>query len=175
MDREGDDPDRDTYDIYDAHGTDGQGPAGNRLTQLLGDLLIELGQKVRKAGPEAVRILTDEEVQRANLRWYRTGWEEHAQAIRPAAESPDPAEPTAPPGPSEHPADPDPLSAAGRLLDFPRPDTNAPTHPLPIVGAGDSRVRELMPHRRRARENGGEHARGRDEDADTVRGPEDGG
>jgi hypothetical protein len=59
----------------------------------VGELLIGLGEKVRAAGPEAVRILTEEELQRQQLNWFRAGWEEHARAT-------DPDHPTAP---SPHP------------------------------------------------------------------------
>ncbi|GAA3770690.1 hypothetical protein [Streptomyces chiangmaiensis] len=136
--------------------TDGTGAAGgdaeaeaeaDRLTRLLGGLLIELGEKVREAGLEGVRILTDEEVQRVNVSWYRTGWEEHSRAVHPSQE------PTGPHAPG-HPADLDP-SAAGRLLSFPEsPGYPAASHPLPIVGAGEAQIRELMPHRRRSTDGG---------------------
>ena len=125
----------------------------DRIDQLLGALLIELGEKVRQAGAEGVRILTDEELQRSHLQWYRMGWEEHARAVRPYGPPRSVAPPaprpggapsagsppasrsgsTAPPDrssteprPSEHPADPDPLTEVGRLLSFPRPGTNPP-------------------------------------------------
>ncbi|MGW2746966.1 hypothetical protein [Streptomyces sp. NPDC001450] len=112
----------------------------DRIDQLLGTLLIELGEKVRQAGIENVRILTDEELQRSHLQWYRMGWEEHARAVRPYGHSPSAGSPPASrpggaaspdcsstePRPSEHPADPDPLTEVGRLLSFPRPGTNPP-------------------------------------------------
>ncbi|MFE1308568.1 hypothetical protein [Streptomyces sp. NPDC058755] len=119
----------------------------DRIDQLLGALLIELGEKVRQAGIEGVRILTDEELQRSHLQWYRMGWEEHTRAVRPSgapsstgsrpaprtagAPLADPASDASrrPPEasrPSEHPADPDSLSAVGRLLTFPLPGTNPP-------------------------------------------------
>jgi hypothetical protein len=110
---------------------------------------------VREAGPDGVRILTDEEVQRANVSWYRTGWEEHSRAVRPSME------PTAPCAPG-HPADLESLSAAGRLLRFPQsPVDPAASHPLPIVGAGEAKIRELMPHRRRSADSEESRGRGR--------------
>ncbi|QIQ04683.1 hypothetical protein [Streptomyces liangshanensis] len=166
----------------------------DRVAMLLGDLLIELGQKVQQAGVDGVRILTDEEVIRDQVRWYRTGWAEHARAA-------DPAQPTA----AGHPDMEDLPVPSGRLLRFPdqsaddasadvepmppapgtpgapdtaaRPHSTAPTHPhphpesrhepearcepevlpasqaqrLPIVGAGEANVRNLMPHRPRHR------------------------
>ncbi|MDQ0992038.1 hypothetical protein [Streptomyces sp. V3I7] len=157
MDGEGGGGHRDAEDAGEAGGS---GSAEERLTHLLGGLLIELGEKVREAGPEGVRVMTEEEVQEANLRWYRTGWEEHARAVQASQER------TAAAG---HPADPDPLSEAGRLLRFPQPparpatDPHARALPLPIVGAGDATVRELMPHRPRSGEPAGgrERVRGR--------------
>ncbi|SOD84961.1 hypothetical protein [Streptomyces sp. Ag109_G2-15] len=118
----------------------------DRIDQLLGALLIELGEKIRQAGAEGVRILTDEELQRSHLQWYRMGWEEHARAVRPygpphSATAPPPphrgdaslgspprstgssssADPSSDASrPSGHPADPDPLTEVGRLLSFPR-------------------------------------------------------
>ncbi|UXY28853.1 hypothetical protein [Streptomyces sp. HUAS TT20] len=125
-------------------GSYGGGQGGDdaeRLAHLLGGLLIELGEKVREAGPEAVRILTDDEVQRTNLQWYRTGWEEHARAVRssgrpvPPTRSPEPARPPVvpirapdPARPSGHPADPDTLSSAGRPLRLPEHAADRPGH-----------------------------------------------
>ncbi|KAA0929720.1 hypothetical protein [Streptomyces apricus] len=60
---------------------DGPGGAeGRRVAGLVGDLLGVLAEKVRSAGPEAVRVLTEEELQRHQLNWFRAGWEEHARA-----------------------------------------------------------------------------------------------
>ncbi|MEU5297484.1 MULTISPECIES: hypothetical protein [Streptomyces] len=60
----------------------GGGPDGEaeRVSRLVGELLIGLGEKVRAAGPESVRVLTEEELQRHQLNWFRAGWEEHARA-----------------------------------------------------------------------------------------------
>ncbi|MFF4015330.1 hypothetical protein [Streptomyces sp. NPDC001843] len=162
----------------DTGGTGGEAPSAeaDRVTGLLGGLLIALGEKVREAGPEGVRILTDEEVQRANLQWYRTGWEEHARAVRPSGEPEPPGQVAAaqsgPPGPrdpttpAEHPADPDPLSAMSRLLDF--CDRTGPA-----TGHGDERARAESRHRYDEPGRGRhERARERGEGADTVRRPD---
>ncbi|MET8948586.1 hypothetical protein ABZX30_34975 [Streptomyces sp. NPDC004542] len=159
----------------DRDGTGGGEPPteAERVTRLLGGLLIVLGEKVREAGPEAVRILTDEEVQRANLQWYRTGWEEHARAVRPSGEpgpsghvqagpsgSGDPARP------AQHPADPDPLSAMGRLLDFPGRTARA-------AGPGDEPARAKPRHRHDEPGRGRhERVRERGEGADAARRPD---
>lgn len=164
----------------DRGGTDGEAPStdAERVTRLLGGLLIALGEKVREAGPEGVRILTDDEVQRANLQWYRTGWQEHARAVRPPREPEPPghaaADPTVRPGPSGpggpatpagHPADPDPLSAMGRLLDF-------PGRTAPAAGHGDERARAEPRHRHDEPGRGRyERVRERGEGADRVRRP----
>ncbi|MEU6550416.1 hypothetical protein ABZ915_09020 [Streptomyces sp. NPDC046915] len=158
----------------DRGGTDGEGPSAEvspaeteRVTRLLGGLLIALGEKVRDVGPEGVRILTDEEVQRANLQWYRMGWEEHARAVRPSDEPEPPGHVAADPSrPAEHPADPDPLSAMGRLLDFPGRIAPAAAH-------GDERARAEPRHRHDEPARGRhERVRERGEGADTVRRPD---
>jgi len=61
---------------------EGGGPDGEaeRVSRLVGELLIGLGEKARAAGPESVRVLTEEELQRHQLNWFRAGWEEHARA-----------------------------------------------------------------------------------------------
>ncbi|MDQ0951375.1 hypothetical protein QFZ24_005298 [Streptomyces phaeochromogenes] len=63
-------------------GNPGGGPddEAERVSRLVGELLIGLGEKVRAAGPESVRVLTDEELQRHQLNWFRAGWDEHARA-----------------------------------------------------------------------------------------------
>ncbi|MGW7613756.1 hypothetical protein ACWGKW_42320 [Streptomyces sp. NPDC054766] len=156
----------------DKDGTGGEGSytEAERVTRLLGDLLIALGEKVQEAGPEGVRILTDEEVQRANLQWYRTGWEEHARAVRPSGEPESPGRvapaPADPATPAEHPADPDPLSAMGRLLDF-------PGHGAPAVGQGGERARAELRHRHDEPGAGRhERVRQRGEGSDAVRRPD---
>lgn len=63
---------------------DGSGAEQDGLAQLLGGLLIELGEKVRRAGLDGIRVLTDEELQHEQLRWFREGWEEHARVSRRA-------------------------------------------------------------------------------------------
>ncbi|MFI1481984.1 hypothetical protein [Streptomyces sp. NPDC020747] len=63
-------------------GNPGGGPddEAERVSRLVGELLIGLGEKVRSAGPDSVRVLTEEELQRHQLNWFRAGWEEHARA-----------------------------------------------------------------------------------------------
>ncbi|MGW7261768.1 hypothetical protein [Streptomyces sp. NPDC054834] len=159
----------------DRGGTDGEAPSAEaeRVTRLLGGLLIALGEKVREVGPEGVRILTDDEVQRANLQWYRTGWEERARAVRPPREPEPPGHGAAGPSgardpatPAGHPADPDPLSAMGRLLDFPGRIAPAADH-------GGERTRAEPRHRHDEPGRGRhERVRERGEGADTVRRPD---
>ncbi|GAA2395778.1 hypothetical protein GCM10010420_21650 [Streptomyces glaucosporus] len=142
--------------------TGGEDEEAARVSRLVGDLLVGLGEKVRAAGVDGVRILTEEELQRHQLNWFRTGWEEHARAA--AAERPAP-------GAGQHPDSEDFPAPPSRLLRFPdrrppagarrpeaaegpaehgRPDGSRGTYPLPIVGAGEARVRDLMPHRPRS-------------------------
>ncbi|GAB2957738.1 hypothetical protein GCM10023080_016650 [Streptomyces pseudoechinosporeus] len=64
-------------------GGGGRGDEAERVSRLLGELLIGLGEKVRAAGPEGVRVLTEEELQRQQLNWFRAGWHEHARATQP--------------------------------------------------------------------------------------------
>jgi hypothetical protein len=78
----------------------------------------------------------------------------------------------------DHPPAEPPIPVPGRLLRFPdREDESGgvlrssgdDTHPLPLVGAGDANVRDLMPHRPRPprgrpREGGREHERGSEPD-----------
>ncbi|GAA1358084.1 hypothetical protein [Streptomyces beijiangensis] len=112
-----------------------------RLAQLVGDLLIELGRKVQEAGPDGVRILTESTLQEQQLSWYRAGWSEHARAADPERRSP-----------MGHPDGEDSLPPPeGRLLRFPpQPQEDIGSHPLPIVGASEAGGEsELMPHRRR--------------------------
>lgn len=137
----------------------------DRLARLLGDLLIELGEKVRRAGVDGVRVLTDDELQSEQLRWFQEGWEEQARASRRVREQQErPGRRTDedvydqdehPPryAPAGHPDDEQPVTP-GRLLQFPQsPDGRGP-HPLPIVGTGETRARDLMPHRPRSRSRG---------------------
>ncbi|MGP9019961.1 hypothetical protein ACT1U9_16380 [Streptomyces sp. BR1] len=138
----------------------------DRLARLLGGLLIELGEKVRRAGVDGVHVLTDDELQSEQLRWFQEGWEEQARASRRVREQPDrPGEARTgddvydqdedPPryAPAGHPDDEQPVTP-GRLLQFPQsPDGRAP-HPLPIVGTGETRGKDLMPHRPRSRSRG---------------------
>lgn len=58
----------------------GRGDEAEHVSRLVGELLVRLGEMVREAGPEAVRILTEEELQRQQLNWFRAGWAEHARA-----------------------------------------------------------------------------------------------
>ncbi|MFJ2646399.1 hypothetical protein ACIO1C_06685 [Streptomyces sp. NPDC087420] len=187
-------------------GNDGDGGVPvpqDRLAMLLGDLLIELGQKVQQAGVDGVRILTDEEVIRDQVRWYRTGWAEHARAAGQAQPSaaghpdmedfpvpagrllrfPDQSADTEPATPAPDPPGPSRASETPEARDgLARPHSPLPGDPesppgpesplgpesppasqaqrLPLVGAGDANVRNLMPHRprhrRAARERGDE-------------------
>jgi hypothetical protein len=144
------------------------------VSDLLGGLLIELGRKVQEAGVDGVRILTADDLDRGRLDWFRAGWDEHARA----ADSPSDLREQA--GAVDHPPAEPPIPAPGRLLRFPgredesgevlRPSGND-THPLPLplVGAGDTNVQDLMPHRPRPprgrpREGGREHERGSEPD-----------
>ncbi|WP_328769997.1 hypothetical protein [Streptomyces sp. NBC_00286] len=61
-------------------GGDGRGDEAERVSRLVGELLIGLGEKLRAAGPEGVRVLTEDELQRHQLNWFRAGWHEHARA-----------------------------------------------------------------------------------------------
>lgn len=178
---------RGAYDSHDSHARDprppeeeADGPATapdpDAVAYTVGGLLIELGEKIRRAGTEGVRILTDEEVQRDQLAWFRAGWSEHARATSP--DRPDGPEPSG--GPGQHPdSEGFPVSPA-RLLRFPEPQPADHDHQderrsryaegpqehhktdelrLPVVGAGESRIRDLMPHRprlRRLREDEGD-------------------
>ncbi len=59
----------------------GGGAEARRVAGLVGELLGALAEKVRSAGPDSVRVLTEEEeLQRHQLSWFRAGWEEHARA-----------------------------------------------------------------------------------------------
>ncbi|MET8687696.1 hypothetical protein ABZV77_26135 [Streptomyces sp. NPDC004732] len=122
--------------------------ASEELAYLVGALLIELGSKIQEAGIDGVRILTEEEAQQSQLRWFREGWAEHARAAEHARPSDADAE-----APAGH-VDVEPPSAAAasaRLLRFPS-DTPRGTHPLPIVGRDEARgTRDLMAHRPRRR------------------------
>ncbi|PSM41543.1 hypothetical protein C6Y14_19840 [Streptomyces dioscori] len=50
------------------------------VVETVGELLDVLAEKVRVAGPDGVRVLTEEELQRQQLSWFRAGWQEHARA-----------------------------------------------------------------------------------------------
>ncbi|MFJ8022038.1 hypothetical protein [Streptomyces sp. NPDC096311] len=115
------------------------------MAYTVGGLLIELGEKIRRAGTEGVRILTDDEVQRDQLGWFRAGWTEHARATSP--DRPDGPGPSN--GPGQHPDSEDFPVPPARLLRFPERQTEELR--LPVVGAGESRIRDLMPHRPRLR------------------------
>lgn len=152
-----------------AEGPAGDGPDGVAYT--VGGLLIELGEKIRRAGADGVRILTDDELQRDQLAWFRAGWTEHARATsQDQPEHPDR-------GPGQHPDSEGFPVPPARLLHFPdrqnHPDEPRPRYPedaqehrqpdelrLPIVGAGEARVRDLMPHRPRLRRGRNNKARG---------------
>ncbi|WP_190121117.1 hypothetical protein [Streptomyces inusitatus] len=117
-----------------------------------------MSEKVRQAGVEGVRILTEDEMQRDQLLWFRSGWEEHGRAMEPERPGPGtrpadrPGDHLGDDGPDGGPdKDPPPDNGPGRLLRFPSGAGQRPTHPLPIVGAGDASVRDLMPHRPRTR------------------------
>jgi hypothetical protein len=82
--------------------------AGRVAARLAGELLAVLAEKVRAAGPESVRVLTEEELQRHQLNWFRAGWEEHARATGSGA--------------AGHPDTEDfPVPPSGLLLRFPSP------------------------------------------------------
>ncbi|MEU8958767.1 hypothetical protein AB0C93_31265 [Streptomyces sp. NPDC048518] len=140
------------------HGVEGETDATEELAFLVGGLLIELGTKIREAGVDGVRILTEEEAQQSQLRWFREGWAEHARATETAGTA-DHARATdhesaAAVGPASH-AEAEPQSASpgssARLFHFPSgPPRGA--HPLPIVGRDEARgTRDLMAHRPRRR------------------------
>ncbi|MFF3750091.1 hypothetical protein ACFYYH_06455 [Streptomyces sp. NPDC002018] len=152
----------------------------DRVAMLLGALLIELGQKVQRAGVESVHILTDEDIERDQVLWYRTGWDEHARAADPrrpgAAGHPDTEDFPVPPGrlirfpdqPSGGIPPEPPLPPRARGYEYgQRPgqehgqaqqghgQAQGPPHERPSPfsggGAGDADVRDLMPHRPRPR------------------------
>ncbi|MFF2504161.1 hypothetical protein ACFVTY_12410 [Streptomyces sp. NPDC058067] len=144
------------------------------VSDLLGGLLIELGRKVQEAGVDGVCILTADELDEGRLDWFRAGWDEHARATD------SPADMRERPGAADHPPTEPPIPAPGRLLRFPgreeesgevlRPaGTDSHSLRLPLVGAGDANVQDLMPHRLRptrgrSREEGREHERGSEPD-----------
>ncbi|MFD7897481.1 hypothetical protein [Streptomyces sp. NPDC059743] len=137
--------------------------APDAVAYIVGGLLIELGEKIRRAGAEGVRILTDDELQRDQLAWFRAGWAEHTRAT-----SPDQADHTERAA-GHHPDSENFPVPPPRLLHFPNrrpapaptasppPDTPRPHHPdearehhqpnelrLPTTGAGEAQVRHLM-------------------------------
>lgn len=120
-------------------------PRRDEERHLAGELVAELGRKIAELGPAAVRIVTAEEAERERLDWFRLGWQEHERSVsgENGEVRPDPpvrdrrlrlAERERSRGEGEHDRAPD--------------DDD---HPLPIVGAADAEVRELMPHRFRPR------------------------
>ncbi|MEU6990662.1 hypothetical protein ABZ953_08405 [Streptomyces sp. NPDC046465] len=157
------------------HDVEGETTASEELAFLVGGLLIELGSKIQEAGIDGVRILTEEEAQQSQLRWFREGWAEHARATETAGAA-DHARATdhesAAAAPAGHgDVEPPPASSgssassgsaassgssappgsSARLFQFPAgPPRGA--HPLPIVGRDDARgTRDLMSHRPRRR------------------------
>ncbi|MEU6826323.1 hypothetical protein ABZ921_37400 [Streptomyces atriruber] len=133
------------------HGAESGTRASEELAHLVGGLLIELGSKIQEAGIDGVRILTEEEAQQTQLRWFREGWAEHARATEHARTSDADAEPPAGHVDVEPPSTPPPAAGSGRLLRFPS-DAPRGTHPLPIVGTDEARgTRDLMAHRPRRR------------------------
>ncbi|MFI7320512.1 hypothetical protein [Streptomyces venezuelae] len=134
--------------------------ASEELAYLVGGLLIELGSKIQEAGVDGVRILTEEEAQQSQLRWFQEGWAEHARATEHARTADDGPGAGSPAGHAGHADEEAP--AAGSLLRFP---SSAPrgTHPLPIVGTDEARgTRDLMAHRPRRRREDGPHRTGPD-------------
>ncbi|MCX4907531.1 hypothetical protein [Streptomyces sp. NBC_00878] len=92
------------------------GDEAGRVARLAGELLAVLAEKVRAAGPESVRVLTEEELQRHQLNWFRAGWEEHARATGLEGQ----ARPGG--GAAGHPDSEDfPVPPSARLLHFPLP------------------------------------------------------
>jgi hypothetical protein len=115
-----------------------RGDEAERVSGLVGELLIGLGEKLRAVGPEGVRVLTEEELQRQQLNWFRAGWHEHARATQPQSsgahtEAPpesDPNSRTDDGGRRQHPdSEHFPLPPA-RLLRFPErpPDAGCDGH-----------------------------------------------
>lgn len=104
-----------------------RGDGAGRVAGLVGDLLAVLAEKVRAAGPESVRVLTEEELQRHQLSWFRAGWDEHARAT---GEEELPDGPARREGPARsgsdaagHPDSEDfPVPPPARLLRFPSPE-----------------------------------------------------
>lgn len=172
---------RGSHDSHDSHARDPRPPEEEAADEpatapdpdAVGGLLIELGEKIRRAGTEGVRILTDDEVQRDQLAWFRAGWTEHARATSPDrsdGDRPDGPEPSN--GPGQHPDSEGFPVPPARLLRFPERQPEDHDHQderrsrstegpqehhkteelrLPVVGAGESRIRDLMPHRPRLR------------------------
>ncbi|MFF1601747.1 hypothetical protein ACFVYV_30270 [Streptomyces mirabilis] len=175
---------RGSHDSHDSHARDprppeeeADGPAAapdpDAVAYTVGGLLIELGEKIRRAGTEGVRILTDDEMQRDQLAWFRAGWTEHARATSPDrsdGDRPDGPEPSN--GPGQHPDSEGFPVPPARLLRFPERQPEDHDHQderrsrstegpqehhkteelrLPVVGTGESRIRDLMPHRPRLR------------------------
>ncbi|WP_055565452.1 MULTISPECIES: hypothetical protein [Streptomyces] len=135
--------------------------ASEELAHLVGGLLIELGSKIQEAGIDGVRILTEEEAQQTQLRWFREGWAEHARATEHARTSD--ADPDPGPGPGTPAGHVDVEPPSARLLRFPS-DAPRGTHPLPIVGTDEARgTRDLMAHRPRRRRDDGPKRPGPDE------------
>ena len=116
----------------------------DEASHIAGELLVELGRKIAEYGEQAVRIVTVDELEREQLAWYRAGWEERGRLAPGDQESGEPARllkfpdreaPSSDDVPERHDRDEDPSAS----------------HPLPLVGASDANVRELMPHRPKER------------------------
>ncbi|MFF1381181.1 hypothetical protein [Streptomyces sp. NPDC058308] len=145
------------------HDVERETTASEELAFLVGRLLIELGSKIQEAGVDGVRILTEEEAQQSQLRWFREGWAEHARATETTGAA-DHARATdhesaaaAPAGhadvepPSASPDSSDSSDSSARLFQFPSSPPRG-AHPLPIVGRDEARgTRDLMSHRPRRR------------------------
>ncbi|MVO83865.1 hypothetical protein GPA10_03560 [Streptomyces sp. p1417] len=52
--------------------------------RLVAELLAELARRVCEVGAEHVRVVTDEELERDRMRWFRAGWQEQAREARGA-------------------------------------------------------------------------------------------
>ncbi|KUF17545.1 hypothetical protein [Streptomyces silvensis] len=55
--------------------------------RLVAELLAELARRVCEVGAEHVRVVTDEELERDRMRWFRAGWQEQAREARGAREA----------------------------------------------------------------------------------------
>ncbi|MGY0485689.1 hypothetical protein [Streptomyces sp. WG-D5] len=146
-----------------------------------GELVAELGRKMAEFGPAALRVVTVEEAERERIDWFLLGWQEHARLVSDESGEPAPAPghdgrntsdtPRGTPRDTPHPrlrvADgeevchgeaPDGEVGHGEVSrdtdgegHGEREDGGRDTFPLPVVGAAEAEVRELMPHRLRSR------------------------